>query len=170
MVQYQFDFDASGSHYYTVWTSLVASGESVNITRHWFVPAGTYVVKVRARDQHGLMNGWSDGLTVTVAFNQVPFVPGVPSGPVSVVAGSVVKYFVSTSDPDGDMVQYQFDFDASGSHYYTVWTSLVVSGESVNITRHWYVPAGTYVVKVRARDQYGLMSGWSNGLTVVVSA
>jgi len=166
LVQYQFDWNASGSHYYTGWTLLVASGESVNKTRSWLV-SGTYVVKVRARDMHGLVSGWSDGLTVTVAFNQAPIVPGVPSGPVDLVAGNTGKYFASTSDSDGDLVQYQFDWNASGSHYYTGWTLLVASGESVNKTRSWLV-SGTYVVKVRARDMHGLVSGWSDGLTVVV--
>jgi len=66
MVQYQFDWNASGSHYYSPWTSFFASGVTGYKTRYHQFPAGTYLIKVRARDIHGLMSDWSDGLTVVI--------------------------------------------------------------------------------------------------------
>jgi chitodextrinase len=165
-VQYRFDWNASGSHLYSAWSVLVNSGVSVNRTHRW-VSSGVFVVKVQARDQHGGVGGWSNGLTVTVQVNQPPSQPVPPTGPTSRVTGQSGKYFGSTIDLDGDQVQYRFDWNASGSHQYSTWTVLVNSGISVNKTHSWSVP-GTYVVKVQARDEHGVVSTWSNGLTVTV--
>jgi len=81
--------------------------------------------------------------------------------------GSIGIYTTSATDPDGpqgDQVQYRFDWDdgtISG------WTSLVVSGRSENKAHSWS-NAGTYHVKAQARDKYGATSDWSSVLTVRV--
>jgi len=65
-VAYMFDWDAAGAHDYSSWTGLMNSGPYYGRMLHaWTVP-GTYVVKVQARDEHGALSDWSDGLTVTV--------------------------------------------------------------------------------------------------------
>jgi hypothetical protein len=168
LVQYRFDWDAAGVHSYSSWTGLVASGVSGNRSCLWSV-AGTYVVKAQARDEHGVVSGWSDGLTVVVSSNSPPVTPSIPSGPTHMTIGIYAKYFTTTTDPEGNLVQYRFDWDASGSHDYSSWTNLMTSGQTGNRLSFWNVP-GTYVVKAQARDQYGLLSSWSNGLIVVVNS
>jgi len=45
---------------------------------------------------------------------------------------------------------------------------LLSSGATLSRWFDWYV-AGTFVVKVRARDEHGVVSDWSTGLTVIVT-
>jgi hypothetical protein len=124
-------------------------------------------------DQYGkTSSGWSAGLTVVVSAppNNPPAIPSKPSGPTSVVAGQSAPYLTDATDPDGDQVQYMFDWDANGAHSYSSWTSLVPSGTSGSMSHSWST-AGTYVVKAKAKDEHGLEStGWSAGLTVTVTS
>jgi outer membrane protein assembly factor BamB len=100
--------------------------------------------------------------------NQPPNIPGTPTGPTSLIIGQSGSFSSSATDPDGDQVQYRFDWDAAGSHSYSSWTSLVPSGQPVSVSHSWGL-AGTYVVKVQAQDEHLSQSSWSNGLSVTVS-
>jgi hypothetical protein len=100
--------------------------------------------------------------------NDPPNVPSIPSGPSSRDVGGSGTYSTSTTDPDGDQVQYRFDWDADGSHDYSSWSLFVNSGQSSSKSHSWGT-AGTYKVKAQAKDSHGLESGWSNGRTVVVT-
>ncbi|GAI67881.1 unnamed protein product, partial [marine sediment metagenome] len=66
----------------------------------------------------------------TEILNNDPDMPSVPSGSVAVDVGVSGEYSTSALDPDGDMVQYRFDWDAAGSHEYSIWTLLGVSGHT----------------------------------------
>jgi hypothetical protein len=167
-VQYRFDWNASGAHQYSAWTGLFDSGQTINKSHMWNAP-GTYTVKVQARDQHGLKSNWSNGLNVTVIINNPPSEPEQPTGPTTRLVGQAGTYWVNGTDPDGDQIQYRFDWDAAGAHVYSGWTSLVNSGTKLSKAHTWWA-SGTYVVKVQSRDEHGAVSVWSNGLTVVVSA
>jgi hypothetical protein len=165
-IQYRFDWNASGSHSYSGWTTLVNSGTRLSKNHTWTV-AGTYVVKVQSKDEHGATSTWSNGLNVTVTANQAPNQPQKPTGPATRHVGQAGTYWANGTDPDGDKIQYRFDWNASGSHQYSAWTSLVNSGQKLSKNHAWAVP-GTYVVKVQSRDEHGATSVWSNGLTVIV--
>jgi len=165
-IQYRFDWNASGSHTYSGWTSLVNSGTKLSKNHSW-TKAGTYVVKVQARDEHGAVSIWSNGLTVTVTVNHPPNKSKKPTGPTSRLVGQQGTYWANGTDPDSDKIQYRFDWNASGSHTYSAWTSLVKSGTKLSKLHSWSKP-GTYVVKVQARDEHGATSVWSTGLTVIV--
>jgi hypothetical protein len=166
-VQYLFDWNASGTHQYSAWTSLINSGETVNKSHTWNSP-GTYVVKVQAKDEHGLTSAWSSGRTVTVTVNHAPNKPKKPTGPATRLIGEAGTYWANGTDPDGDKIQYRFDWNASGSHSYSGWTSLVNSGTKLS-KNHTWTAAGTYVVKVQSKDEHGVTSVWSNGLNVTVA-
>ena len=269
-VQYRFDWDASGGHDYSGWTSLGASGHTGSLSHSWG-SAGTYVVMAQARDSQGATSGWSNGWTVVVSetnnppntpsnpdpldgatnvdintdlswtggdpdlgdivtydvyfeaydstpdilvsndqsgtsydpgtlgsnthyywqivakdnhgattsglvwdfttgsqTNNPPNTPGTPSGPSTRDVGESGTYSTSATDPDGDQVQYRFDWDASGGHDYSGWTSLGASGHTGSLSHSWG-SAGTYVVMAQARDEHGASSSWSSGLTIVVS-
>jgi hypothetical protein len=166
-VQYRFDWNASGNHQYSPWTSLVDSGQTVNKSHTWTSP-DTYVVKTQAKDIHGAVSDWSDGLTVTVTVNHAPNKPKKPTGPATRITGQQGTYWANGTDPDGDTIQYRFDWNASGSHQYSGWTSLVNSGTSF-LKNHTWTAAGTYLVKAQSRDEHGATSNWSNGLTVTVT-
>ncbi len=169
MVSYLFDWDAAGSHAYSdKFTPWIDSGCYYGKAQHSWDAPGTYVVKVRARDAHGLWTDWSSGYTVTVIENHPPNTPNVPAGPNRLLTGRTVRYFTSTTDPDGDRVAYLFDWDAAGSHDYSSWTALMNSGFYYGRMSHAWSSSGTYVVKVQARDAHGALSDWSDGFTVHV--
>jgi hypothetical protein len=165
-IKYRFDWNASGSHSYSAWTVLVNSGTKLSMEHSW-TKAGTYVVKVQSRDEHGALSVWSNGLTVTVTVNHPPNQPKKPTGPTTRLMGQQGTYWANGTDPDGDKIQYRFDWDAAGAHQYSSWTSLVNSGTKLSKNHAWTSP-GTYVVKVQSRDEHGVKSVWSNGLTVIV--
>lgn len=69
-VQYRFAWDDGTI---SDWTNLVPSGQSASLSHSWG-NFGTYVVKAQARDEHGALSYWSDGLTVVVSFKSYYFV------------------------------------------------------------------------------------------------
>jgi uncharacterized repeat protein (TIGR02543 family) len=165
-IQYRFDWDGAGKHRYSGWTSFTSSGTSKIMSHTWIKP-GMYVVKVQARDKHGFVSSWSNGLTVTVIPNQSPNTP-ILTGPTHLIVRHSGTYIGITTDPNGDKIQYRFDWDAAWKHRYSGWTSFTSSGTSKIMNHQWNRP-GMYVVKVQARDKHGLLSNWSAGLTVIVN-
>ena len=105
----------------------------------------------------------------TQSTNHPPNKPQKPTGPTARVTGQQGTYWANTTDPDGDKIQYLFDWNASGSHTYSAWTSLVNSGTKLSKNHTWTAP-GTYVIKAQSRDEHGAVSVWSTGLTIIVSA
>lgn len=168
-VQYRFDWNATGSHDMSVWSALVPSGQSVSMSHTW-TKVGTYVVEAQARDSLSAMSNWSTGLSVIVSStgNTPPETPTKPTGPATRNVGQSGSYSTSAIDPDGDQVQYRFDFNANGTHAYSAYTSLVPSGQTGSMPYIWNA-SGTYVVKAQAKDSIGQTSNWSNGFTVIVS-
>jgi hypothetical protein len=136
-------------------------------TAHAWKQAGTYAVKVRGTDSEGNVSVWSPSLTVVIAIavsNQPPATPAAPSGPVSGQPGIYYTYWVTTTDPDGDMIRYEFDWgDGTTSR-----SGFQMSGAKDD-TSHAWKQAGTYAVKVRGTDSEGNVSAWSPSLTVVIA-
>jgi hypothetical protein len=128
-----------------------------------------YYWKIVSWDEHKISTAgplWD--FTTGVASNNPPNTPSVPTGPVTRLKEVSGMYSTSAVDPDGDQVQYRFDWDASGSHEYSGWTTLVSSGQSVSMSHSWS-SAGTYLVRTQVKDQYGNEGSWSSSLTVTVT-
>ena len=93
--------------------------------------------------------------------NHPPDAPGTPSGPTGGIVG--VEYTYTTNpvtDPDGDEVEYLFDWD-NGEN--SSWIS------SPSASYAWLV-TGTYNITAKARDiPYGAESNLSNPLTVTIT-
>jgi hypothetical protein len=143
-------------------TGYYESGNTVSVSHQWNSP-GTYVVYVQAQDCQGANTLLSQGLTVTIA-NRAPNTPSPPSGPTAGYTGTSYSYSTNTTDPDGDDVYYQFDWNDSS----TVTIGPYKSGSKVSASHTWSSP-GTYYVKVRAKDSYEAWSNWSRSLTVTIS-
>ncbi|UCF12823.1 MAG: PKD domain-containing protein [Thermoplasmatales archaeon] len=94
-----------------------------------------------------------------------PNKPDTPEGPASGEIGVEYNYSTSTVDPNSDLVKFCFDWDDGP----VSWTDWVGSGEEASLNHIWQTP-GTYEVKVKARDEYGLDSEWSNSLLVTIEA
>lgn len=92
-----------------------------------------------------------------------PNKPDKPDGPISGETEIEYIYETSTTDPDGDLIKYCFDW---GDDTVT-WTEWLESGEIASLNHTWEKP-GDYKIKVKARDEYGLDSEWSESLLVTI--
>jgi hypothetical protein len=127
------------------------------------------LLNVGVTDETGYVSiSVDDGAVIVEGTSNNPDAPGTPSGPTARNVDQSGSYSTSTTDPDGDQVQYRFDWDANGAHDYSGWTALVDSGTSASKSHAWGA-SGAYLVKAQAKDEYGATSAWSSGLTIVVS-
>jgi len=93
--------------------------------------------------------------------NNPPENPGIPEGPDTGKLFIEHTYTTISTDIDGDMVYYLFDW-GDGSH--SNWVGPYNSGESAQASHTW-TQSGNYRVKVKSKDIHGIQSGWSEGFT-----
>ncbi|MEA2054342.1 MAG: hypothetical protein U9O96_04410 [Candidatus Thermoplasmatota archaeon] len=96
--------------------------------------------------------------------NLPPDTPEKPSGENYLQPGVTYNYYTRTYDPDGNKVRYCFDWDDSTPEE---WTSLECSGKQISLS-HIFFPPGNHYVRVKAADEYGKESNWSESYTVLV--
>ena len=101
-------------------------------------------------------NSWVDGLLIKVDLfeNQNPSAPTI-KGPTQGIPFLPRRYTAVSSDPDGDLLSFWFDW---GDGQYTRWTEPF----GVSASRfHLWEDSGTYSIRVKAMDEYGAQSDWS---------
>lgn len=147
-------------------TDYVNSGSVENASHTWS-KAGEYLIKARAVDCRGAPSGWSGPFLITIAANNPPDPPVMPSGPTTSRCLRTCEYITSARDPDGDPVKYVFDW-GDGT---TSWTGLdfVNSGEERKVFHKWIDP-GAFRIKAAAMDNKGTISGWSEALAVDIGS
>lgn len=96
-----------------------------------------------------------------VKISDKPNKPNKPDGPTFGVINTEYTYETSTIDPNGDMIKYCFDW-GDGTVSLTDWSE---SGEIISMNHIWETP-GYFEIKVKARDEYGLDSEWSESITM----
>jgi len=87
-----------------------------------------------------------------------PQTPSQPSGPNTGVVGIINTYSTSSTEPNGDLIKYGWDWD--GDNTVDDWTDYYPSGQTVSIDHFWTSP-GTYNVKVKAKDEFDTESSFS---------
>jgi hypothetical protein len=95
--------------------------------------------------------------------NNKPDTPSKPSGPTSGKTWEKYTYSTSATDPDDDLLSYDFswgDWNITTVEWYN-------TGETVSATYSWS-ERGKYNVRVRARDECGFVSDWSDPLEVTM--
>lgn len=101
-------------------------------------------------------------LSAVVVAQHQPYKPDVPLGPTLGVKNVVYTFCASTTDPDGNLIYYQFDW---GDGTISAWLGPYYSGE-IAYTSHTWSTTETYCIKVIARDETGYWSEWSDPLCV----
>jgi hypothetical protein len=148
----------------TSWSSFVGSGQAL-VRPHIYQTPGAYSIRCRAKDSEEKTSDWSTGLAVAVS-SQAPATPSTPNGPTSGFVNVSYDYTTSTTDPDGNNVAYQFDWgDGSAPE----WTGSHPSGEVVAAS-HAFATSGSFSVRVKARDDNSVESGWSQALYVAIAS
>ena len=112
---------------------------------------------------------YSEFWLIKLRTNQPPNQPTTPSGPTSGTAGNSYPYQTSATDPDGDKVEYGWDWTGNGvaDQWDNNGGSYYASGVPITTSHSWPMQ-GTYNVKVVAKDINGAQGPWSNPLTVTM--
>ena len=137
-----------GNKYYWGWhsTDIYPNGTSYWTDHYLDVPfmdfAGDMVFKTYGRT------------------NTPPGTPEQPEGPTEGVVNVEYIYTTSATDPDDESLEYGWDWDGDGS--VDEWTST----ETAN---HIWTEAGSYEVQVKARDEIGELSDFSEPLSVTIT-
>jgi len=133
---------------------------------HVYTKIGNYNATLIAIDSTGQQD--SDTAIVTITerpINHPPNKPDKPSGSSQGKVGIPYKCSTSTVDPDGDKVKYGWDWN--GDDKVDTWTDWYDSGEVCEIS-HTFDEKATYYIKVKAQDEKGDESEWSDPLPVKI--
>ena len=159
----KYGWDWNGDDVVDEWTAFYPSGTSVNTSHQW-EQSGTYNVKVKAMDEYGAQSNFSNSTRVVVVNieNDPPEKPVRPTGEAKGWKGLSYSYGSSTVDPNGDRIWYQWNWDDGST---SDWIGPFESGQSCNISHTWDT-RGEFQVKLKARDESGAESVWSDPLPV----
>jgi len=146
-------------------TSIIGPADSGTMAsaNHSWREAGTYQIRAMATDSQGRSSGWS--LPLIIELNTPPNDPSTPSGPSSGRPAILYHYAVSATDPDGDQINYTFDWGDGTTSVLGPVDSGVAAGSS-----HAWTKGGRYQVKAEALDSRGATSGWSEAWIVTINA
>ncbi len=122
---------------------------------------GEFEIEWRAEDEL-----WNYGKLHKTEFiiNHKPEKPSKPSGNINGRSGKKYTYQSSSEDIDGDLLYYQWSW---GNENQEDWSGPYESGETVDASHTWG-KEGLYYVMVRARDENGFISPWSDPLPITM--
>jgi PKD repeat protein len=130
---YEWDFAYDG-------TTFDVDATEEDPTATWDT-AGPRTVALRVSDGDG-------GVTIDTTTADVGNPPVANAGgPYTAVEGSAIAFNGGASDPDGDPLTYEWDFDYDG-------TTFNVDATGIN-TNHTYADEGSYTVALRVKDDRG---------------
>jgi len=90
--------------------------------------------------------------------SQSPETPEPPEGSDYGVPNEEYDFSARTIDPEEDQIFYLFDW---GDGEYSNWIGPVDSGETA-LASHSWIDLGDYNIRVRAKDEWGSVSDWSD--------
>ena len=148
----------------TDWIGEYISGETGESFHAW-TEEGVYSLKVKAKDEYGLESSWSEPFTVTISgINQPPNKPDTPSGKTNGKADVEYSYSTFTNDPEGHSIYYMWDW---GDGNQSEWLGPYNTGETCEAIHMWE-EQDDYEIRVKAKDEHGKESEWSDPLEVAM--
>lgn len=120
-----------------------------------------YYWKIVAWDSNGFFTiGPIWYFKTSIYLNNPPNKPMKPIGPNSGFPLISYSYSSSTIDPTNDRIYYLFDWDDGST---SGWIGPYESGQIATASHFWNV-IGSYSIKVKAKDEFGSESVWSDPL------
>jgi PKD repeat protein len=137
IAKYEWDFDGNG-------TFETNAGSKATAT-HSYSAEGEYTVRLRVTDNGGATDTAVRTLTI---INNLPPTASFTATPSVVVKGEPISFSgAASSDPDGTIAKYEWDFDGNGTYE--------TSGGSNPVISHSYATPATYTVGLRVTDNGG---------------
>jgi hypothetical protein len=90
--------------------------------------------------------------------NATPETPNKPDGPIEGITNIEYTFSSSTTDPEEDQIFYKFDW---GDGSFSNWIGPYTSGVTAEDYHTWKLP-GDYEIRVKAKDDKGGESSWSD--------
>jgi len=168
-------------HYILTITIQGSGTVTKNPNQPWYI-YGTVVTLTAIPSSHWVFHHWAGNLsgntnptTITMngnksvianftLLNHAPLTPEKPSGETKGKVGKTYTYTAVTTDGDNDQLWYQFDW---GDGSTSTWVGPYDSGATASASHTW-TKKGSYGIKVKAKDSYGLESNWSQALSVTM--
>ena len=125
---------------------------------------GIYYLEFYSKDNIGNTEGTTNITIVVKADIHSPEKPNRPEGPTSGKIWKNYTYTTSTTDLDGDHIYYLFDW---GDENFSGWLGPYASGETCEAFYSWR-KEGNYQIRVKAIDEYGMESEWSDPLPITM--
>ncbi len=150
---------------FEVYKERANDGLSITFGEMWGMALMDYIYPNMEVRDYATLESWQpfgDPTLAVAGESQVPEKPTKPSGPTSVEPGISYSYSSSTTDVDEDKVYYLFDW---GDGELSGWMGPYDSGETVEANHSWE-SKGRYQVRVKAKDEHGVQSEWSDPLVV----
>jgi len=135
------------------WLGPFSSGNTASASHVW-AAAGSFEVRVRAKDVFGELSPWSESSFIVINENSAPGAPQI-SGPSQGKFGVEYTYNFSATDSDGNEVFFVIDW-GDGSE---VESGVVSSGEVVQLSHTWSVE-DEFLLSAKAVDSFGAESEW----------
>jgi len=134
-----------------MWDFGDGTGSTAQNPTHRYTTPGTYTVQLLIEDKTGATDITAEEITVR-PLNQPPQADFTIS-PASPTIGDTVQFTDRSSDPDGEIVSWEWDFGDG--------TTSTAQNPS-----HKYSQAGTYTVTLRVRDDEGASDSAAKQVTV----
>jgi hypothetical protein len=96
--------------------------------------------------------------------SEAPSTPEDLNGPTSGQINEEHTYTASTTDPEGDKIYYLFDW---GDGEFSGWVGEYSSGATAQASHTW-TEEGDYEIRVKAKDDHGVQSEWSDPLPITM--
>lgn len=152
---YEWDFTYSGGSF-----NVDDSGSGLTTPSHTYTADGDFTVALRVRDDDSVSNIATASVSIT---NVLPTVNA--GGPYSGNLGGPVTFAGTATDPGGEALTYEWDFEYDGNTFNTVGAT-TDEGVSLTAPSYTYTGGGSYTVALRVSDDDGTSAIVTSTVTI----
>jgi len=138
---------------------------AITLGEMWSRAISNYIIPRMDCGDYKTIEEWQPFGDPTLAIadeSLAPEKPDVPEGTITGDADKEYTYTTSTIDSDGDQLYYLFDWgDGELSGYIGPYNS----GQTAEASHKWN-EKGDYQIRVKAKDDHGVQSDWSDPLSI----
>lgn len=144
---YEWDFNGDGKYDWYARTT--------GVTNYYYAEPGTFKAKLKVTDDNDGINTTE----ITIKVNPIPNNPPQANAGSNQRSGAgEISLFGTGTDPDDNIVKYEWDFDGDGTYD---WSS-----NETGRTSHIFSTEGTFQARFRVTDEFGLQDTDTVNITI----